>query len=75
MRWFRALWHCSSVVRLAVRGVVLALTALPLMVLALKLQPEIPVLSRPMAILVLTGLLLIEGTLIVVVKFLFRKVQ
>ena len=74
MDWLKNVWHRSSVLRLAVRGVVLALAAWPLMVLALILQPQMAVLSPPMAIVIVTGFVLIESALFVAIKLLFRKV-
>jgi hypothetical protein len=73
MDWLKNFWHRSSVLRLAVRGVVLALTAWPLMVLALELQPQMAVLSPPMAIVAVTGFVLIESALFIAIKLVFRK--
>jgi hypothetical protein len=75
MRWLETLWHRSAVLRLAVRGVVLALTAWPLMVLALKLEPQMDLLPPPLAIVTVTGLVVIEAALFVVITMLFRKVK
>ena len=73
MRWLQTLLHRSSVLRLAVRATVLALTAWPLMMLALRLQPAMSLLSPPMAVVMVTGVVLIEATLFVMIKLLFRK--
>jgi hypothetical protein len=75
MTWLQTCWHRSSFIRLAMRGVVLALVALPLMLLALKLQPHMPVLSQPMAVVIVTGFALIEATLFIAIKSLFRHVH
>jgi hypothetical protein len=75
MGWLETLWHRSSVLRFAVRGVVLALAAWPLVVLALKLEPHMAMLSTPMAIVTVTGFVLIESALFIVIKLLFRKVK
>ena len=75
MRWLETLWHRSSVLRLAVRAVVLALTAWPLLALALTLQPKIASLSPSIAVVALTSLVLIESALFTVITMLFRKVQ
>jgi hypothetical protein len=60
---------------LAIRGVVLALAAMPLLVLAVTLQPHMPVLSPAMAIVTMTGFALIEATLLLAIKSLFRRVH
>ena len=75
MTWLQTCWHRSSLIRLAMRGVVLALTALPLLLLAVELQPHMPVLSQPMAVVTLTGFALIEATLFMTIKVLFRHVH
>jgi hypothetical protein len=75
MRWLEPLWHRSSVLRLAVRGIVLTLTACPLLVLALKLQPHMALLSPAIVIATVTGFVLIESALFTVIKLLFRKVH
>jgi len=75
MHWLEILWHRSSVLRLAVRGVVLALTAWPLTVLALKLQTHLVLWSAPMVVATVTGFALIEAALLTAIKLLFRKVR
>lgn len=75
MRWFETSWHRSSVLRLAIRGVVLVLTAWPLIVLALKLQPEMALLSSRMVIVTVVGFVLIEAGLFTGIQLLFRKVK
>jgi uncharacterized membrane protein YozB (DUF420 family) len=74
MRSFQTLWHRSSVLRLAIRGVVLVLTAWPLIALALKVQPEMALLSPLMAIVTAIGFVLIEAAWFMMIKSLFRKV-
>jgi hypothetical protein len=75
MTWFSSLFHRSAVVRLTVRGVVFAFVAYPFTVLALKLQPVMPALSSPAAMLVTSALVLIEASAIVAIRFLFRRVR
>jgi hypothetical protein len=53
--------------------VVLALTAWPLIAIALRLQPEMSLLSAPVAMIIVSGFVLFEATLFVVIQFLFRK--
>ena len=75
MTSFLTLFHRSALVRVGVRGIVLALGAVPLIAIALKLQPAMPLLRSQDALLVLVGLIVIESTFVVAVKLLFRKVQ
>ena len=75
MEWFSSLFHRSALVRVAIRGVVLSLTAFPLIVIALKLQPHMPILSFPAVIVVIAALVLAEATVVVAIKWLFRRVQ
>ena len=69
------MWHRWSILRLAVRGVVLALAAWPLILLALKLQTEMVLWSPPVAIATVTGFVLFEAALLTAITFLFRKVR
>jgi hypothetical protein len=75
MPWLEIMWHRWSILRLAVRGVVLALAAWPLILLALKLQTEMVLWSLPVAIATVTGFVLIEAALLSAITFLFRKVR
>lgn len=75
MSWLQALLHRSTVFRLALRGFVLTLAAVPLTVLARGVETEMPLLSWSMVFLIVTGLVLIESILIVVMTFVFRRLH
>jgi hypothetical protein len=75
MDFLRALFYRSALVRLGTRAVVVVIAAYPLLLIARRLERLIPLVSLPTTIALLCGFILIEATLIVIMKLMFRRVR
>ncbi len=75
MDFLRALFYRSALVRLGTRAVVVVIAAYPLLLIAHQLERLIPLVSLPTTIVLLCGFILIEATLIVIMKLMFLRVR
>jgi type III secretory pathway component EscT len=68
-------FHQSPIMRLGARGIVFALVADLLLVLARRAEPQLSTTSLPMTITVVTAFVFVEAALFVFVQTLFKRVS